>query len=333
MLERYVRQTILPQIGEEGQRKLFWKKVLVVGCGALGTHTAEALLRAGVKRLILVDRDIVEMHNLHRVSLYTAQDLGRPKAEVAREKLQEIDAEAEIASYVAHFNPDLAEELVPNVDLVVDGLDNLESRYLLNDACVKYEKPWIYTAVLATYGMTMPIVPGKGPCLRCLFPNPPAPGTIPTCAEVGILGPVPMGLAALQAAAALAMLLGSLEFRPGELLYLDLWGRKTQTVAVQRAQNCPTCVAREFQFLRTTSSTNTLCGDAIQIVPRETTPLDLVALAKRLRHLGRAEVKHGLLFLEIEGASFTVFPDGRALIKGITDPNKAQALYDRFIAR
>ena len=124
-----------------------------------------------------------------------------------------------------------------------------------------------------------------------------------------------------------------LEFRPGELLYLDLWGRKTQTVAVQRAQNCPTCVAREFQFLRTTSSTNTLCGDAIQIVPREKTPLDLVALAKRLRHLGHAEVKHGLLFLEIEGASFTVFPDGRALIKGITDPNKAQALYDRFIAR
>lgn len=333
MLARYIRQTILPQIGEDGQRSLGEKRALVVGCGALGTHTAEALLRAGVKRLFLVDRDLVEVHNLHRVSLFTPKDVGRPKAAAAAEKLRTIDPEAEITTYVAHLDPELAEELVPKADLVVDGLDNLETRYLLNDACVRYGKPWIYTAVLATYGMTMPIVPERGPCLRCLFPNPPAPGTIPTCAEAGILGPVPKALAAIQAASGLAILLGSPEVRPGELLYLDLWGRRTQTVQVQRAGNCPTCVLKDFQFLREASRTVSLCGEAVQILPREKTGVDLGALAGRLSRLGRAAIRNGILFAEIEGASFTIFPDGRALVKGAGDPRRAQALYDQFIAR
>lgn len=332
-MERFVRQTILPQLGEEGQRKLWEARVLVVGCGALGTHTAEALLRAGVGHLILVDRDLVEVHNLHRVSLFTPEDVGKPKAEVCAEKLRKIWPDAEIVSYVAHFGPELAEELVPKVDLVVDGLDNLETRYLLNDACVKYEKPWIYTAVLATYGMTMPILPGKGPCLRCLFPNPPAPGTVPTCAQAGILGPVPKALAAIQAATAIAILVGSGEVRPGELLYVDLWQRRFQTVQVQRGRDCPTCVARDFQFLREISRSAVLCGDAVQILPRKGGSLDLVALAERLGKLGKAVVKNGLLFAEIEGVSFTVFPDGRALVKGVSDPNRAQALYDQFISR
>ncbi|MCS7239817.1 MAG: ThiF family adenylyltransferase [Candidatus Bipolaricaulota bacterium] len=333
MLDRYARQVILPQIGVEGQKRLSEKRVLVAGCGALGTHTAEALLRAGIKNLILVDRDIVEIHNLHRVSLYTPQDVGRPKAEVAAEKLIAIDPEANIEFHVAHFAPKLAAELLPKVDMVVDGLDNLETRYLVNDACVKHEKPWVYTAVLSTYGMTMPIVPEKGPCFRCLFPNPPGPGTIPTCAEAGILGPVPMALAAIQAATALAVLLESPDLRPGELLYLDLWGKKTQTVHVERASNCPTCVAREFEFLQRAAPAVTLCGDAVQILPKEKISLDLVALARRLRDLGRAEIKNGLLFFESGGVSFTVFPDGRALIKGVADPNRAQALYEQFITR
>ncbi|MBC7221857.1 HesA/MoeB/ThiF family protein [Candidatus Bipolaricaulota bacterium] len=332
-MERFIRQTILPQLGVEGQRRLGVSRVLVAGCGALGTHTAEALLRAGVRKIILVDRDLVEVHNLHRVSLFTLEDVGRPKAEVAAEKLKTIEPEAEIISYIAHLDPELAEELVPKVDLVVDGLDNLETRYLLNDACVKHEKPWIYTAVLATYGMTMPIIPGKGPCLRCLFPNPPAPGTVPTCAQAGILGPVPKALAAIQAATAIALLVESPDVRPGELLYLDLWQRRVQVVQVQRGKNCPTCVARDFQFLREASRSATLCGDAVQILPRRKEKLDLFGLKQRLSALGRAEVRNGLLFAEIEGVSFTVFPDGRALIKGVSDPNRAQSLYDQFIAR
>lgn len=249
-MERFIRQTILPQIGPEGQRRLREKRVLVVGCGALGTHTAAALVRAGIGHLILVDRDIVEVHNLHRVALFTPADVGRPKAEAAAEKLRQLAPEAEIVFHVTHFGPDLAERLVPQVDLVVDGLDNLETRYLVNEACVKHEKPWIYTAVLATYGVNMPIVPKRGPCLRCLFPTPPAPGSIPTCAQAGILGPVPQVLAGIQAATAMALLLGNEEVRPGELLYLDLWRRRFQTVQVQRAARCPTCVEQDFPFLR-----------------------------------------------------------------------------------
>lgn len=333
MREQYIRQVILPEIGEEGQRDLGERKVLVAGCGALGSHTAEALLRAGVRRLVLVDRDILEPHNLHRVALYTPEDLGRPKAEAAAEKLLGIDPEAEIEAHVAHLDPRLAEALVPEVDLVADGLDNLETRYLLNDVCVKHRKPWIYTAVLATYGMTMPVIPAKGPCLRCLFPKPPEPGTLPTCADAGILGPVPKALAALQAATALALLVGSPDIRPGDLLYLDLWRRRTHTVQVQRAENCPTCVGRDFRFLRETSRAATLCGDAVQILPRHPCALDLGALAQRLSRLGRAELKGNVLFAEVEGVSFTVFSDGRALLKGVPDENRAQALYDQFIAR
>ncbi len=333
MLDPYIRQKILPEIGEEGQKKLGEKTVLIAGCGALGTNTAEALLRGGVKHLILVDRDVVEIHNLHRVSLFSPMDVGRPKALAAKEKLQEIDPDAQIDCYIAHLDPELAEKLVPKVDLVADGLDNLETRYVLNDACVKYGKPWIYTAVLATYGLTMPILPEKGPCLRCLFPNPPRPGTIPTCAEAGILGTVPKVLACLQATTAMAILLESPEVKPGELFYLDVWRRRPQTVQVQRAKDCPTCVEKDFQFLRESSRTAMLCGDSVQILPREKTLLDLPSLAQRLSRVGKAEVKSGVLLAELEGLSFTVFPDGRAILKGVSDPNRAQALYDQFIAR
>lgn len=333
MRDRFARQIVLPQVGEEGQRKLCGKRVLVAGCGALGTHTAEALLRAGVRHLVLVDRDVVEEHNLHRVSLFTPKDLGRPKAEALAEKLLAIDPAAKIEARVAHLAGDLAEELVPTVDLVVDGLDNLETRYVVNDACVKHEKPWIYTAVLATYGMLMPIWPGRGPCLRCLFPNPPAPGSIPTCAEAGILGPVPRALAALQAAAAIRLLLEGPGAPLGTLVYMDLWNLRTQTVEVKRNPACPTCVDRAFSFLGEGSRTAVLCGDAVQILPRSKATLDLPALLRRLSPLGRAELRHGLLFIEIEGATITVFPDGRALFKGVSDPNRAQALYDQYIAR
>lgn len=329
--EQFVRQTVLPQIGPEGQRRLNAARVLVAGCGALGTHTAEALLRAGVGRLILVDRDVLEIHNLHRVSLFTLGDVGRPKAEVAAEKLKEINPAAEIIPYVEHLGPKLVEDLVPQVDLVVDGLDNLESRYMVNDSCVKHGKPWIYTAVLATYGMTMAIVPEKGPCLRCLFPTPPAPGTLPTCAQAGVLGPVPQALAALQATTAIAMILG--QAQPGELFYLDLWRKRAQTVKLERAPHCPTCVGKDFAFLREASRSAILCGDAVQILPRKKERLDLLSLARTLGQLGKAEVRQGLLFAEIEGYSFTVFPDGRTLIKGVTDPGRAQALYDQFISR
>jgi len=332
-MDRFARQIILPQLGEEGQRRLQEARVLVAGCGALGSHTAGALLRAGVGKLVLVDRDLLEESNLPRVAAFTATDIGRPKAEALAARLREVWPEAELEAHVAHLGPDEAEGLIPKVDLVVDGLDNLETRYLVNEVCVKHKVPWVYTAVLATYGMTMPILPGEGPCLRCLFPNPPPPGALPTCASAGILGPVPQALAAWQAATAIGLLVGSDQIRPGELLYLDLWTRQVNTIQVERASACPTCVKGEFEALAKPSRATTLCGDAVQILPREKGILDLAALRERLARLGKAELRRGVLLAEVEGVSLTVFPDGRALIKGTKDPARAQALYDRYVAR
>jgi len=331
--KRFSRQVILPQLGTAGQQKLRKARVLVAGCGALGSHTAAALLRAGVGNLILVDRDLVEESNLHRVAAFIDQDVGRPKAEALANRLQAIWPEANLEAWVIHLGPREAEELIPKVELVVDGLDNLESRYTVNDACIKHGVPWIYTAVLATYGMTMAILPGEGPCLRCLFPNPPPPGALPTCATAGILGPVPQALAAWQAAAAIQLLVGAPELVPGELLYFDLWSRKVNTIQVARAPGCPTCVEKRLEFLDRPSRTATLCGEVVQILPRERGNLDLVELAGRLSRLGKAELRGGVVVAEVEGASFTVFPDGRALIKGVPDPGRAQALYDQYIAR
>lgn len=332
-MDRFVRQAILPQLGEEGQRRLAQARVLVAGCGALGSHTAVALLRAGVRRLVLVDRDLVEVSNLHRVAGFAQEDVGRPKAEALASRLRAVDPEGEIEARVVHLGPTEAEELVPEVDLVVDGLDNLETRYLLNDVCVKHGVPWVYTAVLATYGMTMPVLPGRGPCLRCLFPTPPPPGALPTCATAGILGPVPQALAAWQAVSAIQILVEAPELTPGELLYLDLWTRRVSTIQVKRASDCPTCVERRFEFLDRPSRTAILCGDAVQVLPRGQVKLDLDALAARLSRLGRAELKGEVLLAELEGVSLTVFRDGRALIRGVEDPARAQSLYDRYLAR
>ena len=307
--------------------------MLVAGCGALGTHAAEILARSGVGHLVLVDRDLVEETNLHRVALFSPADLGRPKAEAAADALRRLTPEVEVTARVAHLGPDLAEEMAPQVQLVVDGLDNLETRYLVNDACVEHGRPWIYTAVLATHGMTMPIVPGRGPCLRCLFPDPPPPGTIPTCAEAGILGPVPAALSALQATTAIQILSRSPDVTPGRLVHLDLWTGRAETTLVERTVTCPCCGQRRFEFLAHPPRTAALCGDSVQIVPRRGGVVDVRDLAARLGPLGQARVAHGALVAEIEGALLTVFPDGRAIVKGVTDPDRAQALYDQYVAR
>lgn len=203
----------------------------------------------------------------------------------------------------------------------------------MNDACVMHGVPWVYTAVLGTGGMTMPILPGKGPCLRCLFPEPPSPGAIPTCAEAGILGPIPAALAAWEATAAIGILAGSPDLVPGRLVHLDPWRGTAETTLVARAPGCPSCGERRFEFLLERGRTAALCGDAVHISPRKPGALDLHDLASRLGLLGRVAVAHGVLVAELEGVELTVFPDGRAVVKGVADPARAQALYDRYVAR
>jgi len=330
--ERFSRQTVLPQVGPTGQRRLGEARVLVVGCGALGSHTAEALLRAGVGHLTLVDRDVVELSNLHRTGLFTLEDVGRPKAVACAERLRAIDHSAVLEPLVRHLDPDEAEALVPEVRLVVDGLDNLETRYLVNDACVKHGVPWVYTAVLATYGLLMPIDVGRSACLRCLFPDPPAPGSLPTCASAGILGPVPMAMGALQAAVALRFLLTDVAEDATELMRIEFWPLSADTIPVVRAGACPACREHRWVFLESKPEVTMLCEETVQILPGRKVSLDLGELARRLRPLGRVRQAEGVLSVDLGLFSFIVFDDGRALVKGIDDPNRARALYDQHIA-
>ncbi|MFO8034608.1 MAG: ThiF family adenylyltransferase [Candidatus Bipolaricaulota bacterium] len=351
MSERFSRQVVLPQVGEEGQKRLASSHVLVVGCGALGSHTAESLLRAGVGRLTLVDRDVLEVHNLHRVALMGPDDVGKPKAEACAAALRRLDRNAQIGFVVAHMGPTEAEKWIPAADLVADGLDNLETRYMVNDVCVKHGVLWTYTAVLGTHGMNMPIRPRSGPCLRCLFPEPPSAGTLPTCASAGILGPVPMALAAVQAGAAIRLLVdppaqgradGQSSHEGGgtgtaraseELLHVDLWGRHADCVAVPRAEDCPTCGRGEYPWLEQASRTAVLCGDAVQVLPSRPVKLDLEALAARLAPLGSVRRRGSVLAVDLPEVSLVVFPDGRALVRGTQDPGRAQSLYDQYVAR
>ncbi len=248
--DRYARQRILKQIGPEGQRRLARSRVAIIGCGALGTHQAELLARAGVGFLRIVDRDVVELSNLPRQALFDEQDVAqrRPKAQAATAKLKRINSEITIEPQVAEFCAGNAEELIESVEVVLDACDNFETRYLLNDACVKHQVPWIYGGVLGTSGMSLAVLPNRGPCLRCLFPRPPEPGSVPTTESEGVLGAAPAAIAARQATDAMRVLLqdGSLQPR---LSHFDLWTGEYRTIEVFAHPDCPCCGRRQFEFL------------------------------------------------------------------------------------
>ena len=249
--DRYERQVLLEQVGAEGQQRLAAGSAVVLGCGALGSMIASVLVRAGVGRLRLVDRDVVEASNLHRQILYDERDVasGLAKAEIAARKLGRVNSEVQLESRVLVIDASNVMELVQDVDVVLDGTDNFEARYLINDACVKLGKPWIYGGVVGTSGICLAIEPGRGPCLRCIFPHPPEPGSLPTPETVGVLGSLPMVIGATQATRALAILL---DHAPDpRLVSLNLWDGSQQRVRVLADEDCPACARRRFEFLDT----------------------------------------------------------------------------------
>lgn len=248
-MNRYVRQTTLAEVGEMGQVRLMASSVLVLGCGALGSNLASLLARAGVGRVRIVDRDVIAIHNLPRQVLYEESDVDAmlPKAEAAGRRLRRINSAMEVEALVADVNARNIESLLDGINLVVDGTDNMPTRYLLNDACVKLGRPWIYGGVVGTSGMSMTIVPGAGPCLRCVFPTPAPAGSLPTCETRGILGTLPATIAAVQATEAIKLLCGG--ERSPHLLSIDLWRQTIQQVQVLRDEQCPTCATRRFEFL------------------------------------------------------------------------------------
>ena len=329
-------------------------RVLLVGCGALGSVIAEQLVRAGVGHLHIVDRDVVETTNLQRQVLFDESDAreGVPKAIAAHRRLSRINSQVTVDPVVADVHSGNLESLArvpaavtevttPNVntfpDLILDGTDNVETRYLINDFAVKHHLPWVYGACVGTEGRVMPVLPGTTACLRCVFPEPPAGADLPTCDTTGVLGPVASAVASLQVVEALKVLTGNAASVRPQLWSADLWTGRMRSMTVERQPDCPTCARRGFPFLdRPAGQTTSLCGrQSIQVRPAATDlRLDLPAAAARLKRVGAVELTPYLLRCRPAGhgdVALTLFADGRMIVSGTTDHDNARSLYARYV--
>ncbi len=343
-MDRYSRQMRVPGIGKIGQERILNSRVTLCGVGALGTVLANALVRAGVGFIRVIDRDFVEPSNLQRQVLFDEADVtnNMPKAESAANKMRLINSGVVVESIVADINRTNIEEFCRGSDLILDGTDNFEVRYLINDVSIKLGIPWVYGGAVGTEGMTMTILPGKTPCLRCVFEASPGPGEVGTCETAGVLGPAVGVIANYQAAEALKILAGKPETINTELITLNLWENTFRKVKIAplagRKGKCPCCALRTFDWLEGEqgTQTTTLCGrNAVQVTQRAGVKLDFAQLANQLRASGTVSANKFLLKFSVTDAAeayeFTVFPDGRAIIKGTDDTDRARTLYAKYI--
>ncbi len=359
-LSRYHRQMLLAGFGEAGQRKLGDATAVVLGCGALGTVVADMLARAGVGRLVLVDRDFVELTNLQRQVLFDERDIADalPKAEAAKRKLERVNSQIEVTAVVDDLNAANVERLVEGADVLLDGVDNFETRYVANDAAVKLGIPYIYGGAVGTVGTAFAILPhssdgsslweraeggnGATPCLRCLFEEAPPPGSGATCDTVGVIGAAPAIVANFEAAEALKILTGNYDRVCPTMLSFDLWSNTFKQFKVARAYDdgdCPCCKHRRFEYLDGTlgSAAATLCGrEAVQLRrKREADDVELEEVASRLRAHGAVTVNEFLLRAKLvdreRSYEITLFKDGRAIVHGTHEPQVARSLYAKFI--
>lgn len=337
MNKRYSRQILFPEIGREGQEKLLNSRVLLVGCGALGAAQAEMLARAGVGRLRIVDRDFVEFSNLQRQTLFGESDAAEriPKAIAAQSRIAEINSEINVEPLVADVNNSNIESLIDGIDLVIDGTDNFQVRYLLNDACVKHGQTWIYGAAVSSYGTTMTIRPHLTPCLRCIFDEMPDAGSSPTCDTGGVIMPIIATVAATQVAEALKILVGDLDSLHSSLMQFDLWANDRQRIKLSDPNaDCKCCGQGIYEFLNADAQefSAVLCGrNAVQIAPPATTNIDLAALAERISSVAEVKQNEYLVRFTAGENEVTVFADGRAIIKDTDDITAARSLYAKFV--
>ncbi len=334
--DRYARQTLFEPIGKAGQERLQAAHVTIIGCGALGTVLANNLCRAGIGHLVIADRDYIELNNLQRQILFDEEDIARrlPKAIAAAEKLRRINSETTVEPLVEDINADGIEYLVQHTDLVLDATDNFETRYLLNDVCVKYGRPWIYSGVIASYGVTMNILPQDTACLRCVFPEIPLPGTTPTCDTAGVLNGIVAAISGIASTEALKILLKS-DRVSRALFWLDVWENTSERIELPRTANCPTCAEHSYEFLEALAGTQStsLCGrNAVQVRNgKRGVALDFTQLAERLHPIGEVSYNDFLLRLTVDTYELTIFPDARAIIKGTADEQVARSVYARYI--
>jgi adenylyltransferase/sulfurtransferase len=337
--ERYSRQILFGGIGEEGQEKLLASSAVLIGCGALGTVTANLMVRAGLGRLAIIDRDFVEASNLQRQTLFEEADAREaiPKAIAAERRLRAINSAVQVEGIVADLTPDNALDLLSGFPLILDGTDNFETRLLLNDAAVSLGVPWIYAAAVGSYGVTMTIRPGETACLACLLEsgnNHSTLGPEDTCDTVGVLNAAAGIVASIEAAEATKFLAGRPEALNHKLISCDVWSGRFQSIRVARNPDCRACVRREFVHLEGRARPHvSMCGrDSVQIHERRRA-LDLAELGRRVAGASASEVRNNQFLLRFRVAPYemTVFPDGRAIIKGTQDPAIARSLYARYI--
>ncbi|GIV78496.1 MAG: sulfur carrier protein ThiS adenylyltransferase [Litorilinea sp.] len=347
-LARYHRQIIFPPVGEDGQQRLKAATAVVVGCGATGSALSNLLVRAGVGRVRIVDRDFIELNNLQRQILFDEEDIAAnlPKAEAAARKLRRVNRDVTVEAVVADVNPGNVLDLLADATVVLDGTDNFSTRFLLNDACLHLGKAWIYTGVIASYGMTATFIPDGAVatlpgerqatgCLRCLLGTMPAPGVTPTCDTAGVIGPAVALITAVAAAETMKLIIGRGKLNPG-VIHMDLWTHEYHSFGgAIRRPDCPACGLGRLEYLDATVGTAsaTLCGrNAVQVRVNGSGPLDLARLEAQLRPVASRLARNDyLLRAQIGDYEFTVFPDNRAIIKGTEDEDLAKSLYARYI--
>jgi len=330
--DRYRRQTVLPEIGANGQRRLSRAHAVVVGLGALGSTSSDLLVRAGVGHVGLVDRDVVELVNLQRQTLYSEADVERPKAEAAADRLRRVNSSVKVQPIPMDLHSATVTEILAGADIVVDGTDNLDTRFLLNEAAMDLGIPFVYGGAIATYGMVFAIRAPDTACFRCLHPKVPPPGSLPTCETAGIFNPLSAQVGAIQAGEAIRLILGTAP--SGDLLLVDGWRPEIQKIHVARRADCSACARGEREYLGAKRSQvlASLCGsDTISLDPVHQGAIDLEGLGQRLGTLGPSRRTDGVLVANIEGRRLTIFPDGRALIRGVKDETEARAVYAKYV--
>ena len=338
-LERYSRQILFEGIGEKGQLRLSEARVVCIGCGALGTVIANNLARAGIGHLTVVDRDFVEESNLQRQVLFDEDDVknSMPKAAAAEKKLRQINSQIEVKGIVTDVNYANIEDLIKGADLVMDGADNFETRFLLNDACVKHNIPWVYGACVGSYGLSMVVIPRETPCLRCIFETAPPPGMSPTCDTAGVIGPIVNIIASFQCMEAIKFLTGNKDKLNHDLLSMDVWDDRFQRLKIKgrrEAADCPCCVHNKFEFLTAegASQTTTLCGrNSVQISFPKGHKIDFKQVSERLSKVGKVSSNPFLIRCNVEKYEVTIFKDGRAIIQGTKDASVAKTIYAKYV--
>lgn len=332
--ERYSRQTLFSGIGIAGQEKIAKAKVLIVGMGALGTVIANNLCRSGVGMLRMVDRDYVEISNLQRQTLFEETDVQQhlPKSTAAATHLQKINYQVILEPIVDDLNYSNIARYTDGIDIILDGTDNFETRFLINDYCVQNHLPWVYGAVSGSYGMTMNIIPGETPCLRCFMQDIPSPGMGANCSSAGVINMITGIIGCHQSVEALKYLVSS-PVR-NTILYIDLWNNVNNPIHVLKEPNCRACTKQQYDFLRPQSSTavTTMCGsNSYQVIPPHKKNISFEIIGNKLSQLGQVSINKYLLSFKTGETEITLFPDGRAIIKNAADEGAAKSIYTEYI--